>query len=583
MTQGQPADPSASPPGVDPQFGSTVTIFFSDIRGFTEYTDQHGDAAAYRMLQMHNSVLVEKLALYRGHVVKTQGDSFMVSFESARTAVTCAIAIQREFDKLHSQQQGPTIQVGIGINLGEPVREGDDYFGGTVNLAARICGIAEPGQILVSETVRSVVGKMEGTSFVDHGLYEIKGFQASQRLFRVDWDAADQRVAAPMVVKGAPSVEKKGHPVSASTAAAVSSYTESSPQSPLASPLVAPPIGAQPRARRRVEPPMVLIALFIAAVLVISGVIGTIALIRHNGNNGAANQAANRSSGSPTPSAGSGLPAPTGAVTLVRDLPTKSRAFDSRDPVSFNTQVMLDSLGFVNHNPQALFVPKEADYDLSGRFARFQAQVLMDDQSNVGQARFTVFGDDQLLGDVIVDKGASKNLDVVVTGVQSLSLVATLPPSAGCCFSGDFVSARLYAAPTVATSPAPPTLKSLVLAGDGPDYVGPVQASGRPYIDAVALGLTNPEAQPQLKQIKYTLGGRYQRLKLTEIVTDDSGANFQIRFVVAADGTSISDKNLSTGDTSDLDLKVSGVQTITLIVNASGCCGSAAFASSALS
>lgn len=184
MTEGQPADPTAALPGANPHFGSTVTILFSDIRGFTEYTDLYGDEAAYRMLRLHNNVLEEKLALYRGHVVKTQGDSYMVSFESARTAVTCAIGIQREFDNLHSQQRGATIQVGIGINVGEPVREGADYFGGTVNLAARICGLAEPGQILVSDTVHAVVGKMEGTNFIDHGVFEIKGFQAPEAVPR---------------------------------------------------------------------------------------------------------------------------------------------------------------------------------------------------------------------------------------------------------------------------------------------------------------------------------------------------------------------------------------------------------------
>src|SRR5258705_9015230 len=73
-----------------PSFGSTVTILFSDIRGFTEFTDVYGDEAAYTMLRLHNTLVQEQLALYRGHVVKTQGDSFMVSFDSARTAVTCA-------------------------------------------------------------------------------------------------------------------------------------------------------------------------------------------------------------------------------------------------------------------------------------------------------------------------------------------------------------------------------------------------------------------------------------------------------------------------------------------------------------
>lgn len=100
-----------------PAFGSTVTILFSDIRGFTEYTDVYGDESAYRMLRLHNTLLQEQLALYRGHVVKTQGDSFMVSFDSARTAVTCAIAIQKAIREANRQQGGAGIGIGIGTSL----------------------------------------------------------------------------------------------------------------------------------------------------------------------------------------------------------------------------------------------------------------------------------------------------------------------------------------------------------------------------------------------------------------------------------------------------------------------------------
>ena len=137
------------------------------------------------MLRLHNTLVQEQLALYRGHVVKTQGDSFMVSFDSARTAVTCGIAIQKAIREANRQREGPRIQIGIGINTGEPVREGADFFGGTVNLASRICAVAEPGQVLVSETLRAVAGKMDGTSFLDKGNFELKGFREPQHLYEV--------------------------------------------------------------------------------------------------------------------------------------------------------------------------------------------------------------------------------------------------------------------------------------------------------------------------------------------------------------------------------------------------------------
>jgi class 3 adenylate cyclase len=211
MTEG-PLEDAQSPPAAIPNFGSTVTILFSDIRGFSEFTDEYGDAVAYRMVQVHNSILKERFDLYRGHIVKTQGDSFMVSFDAARTAVTCAIAIQRELGKLH-REHGTKMQVGIGINVGEPIREGTDFFGGTVNLASRICGVADPGQILVSDAVRAVAGKIEGTTFAYAGDYELKGFRDRQRLYKVDWSDVAGPMSAPAVVEPAPSPEKKGHAI----------------------------------------------------------------------------------------------------------------------------------------------------------------------------------------------------------------------------------------------------------------------------------------------------------------------------------------------------------------------------------
>lgn len=141
-------------------FGSTVTVLFSDIRGFTEYTDTYGDEAAYRMLQHHNTVVQEQIALYGGRVIKRLGDSFTVSFDSARTAVTWATARQRSVDQYNRIQQGAKIE--IGINTGEPIHDAGDLFRGGLNLASRICAAAGPDQTLISETVRNLVGRVQG-------------------------------------------------------------------------------------------------------------------------------------------------------------------------------------------------------------------------------------------------------------------------------------------------------------------------------------------------------------------------------------------------------------------------------------
>lgn len=176
---GEPA-PSQLP------FGATVTIVFSDIRGFTEFTEQHGDEAAYRLLQQHNAIVRKQVELFGGQVVKTQGDSFMVSFRTARAAIQCAVAVQRSLEAAPAPPGGG-IALGIGINTGEPIQEGGDFFGSPVNLAARICAAAGPGQILISETTRSVAGRIDGVEFVDRGLFDLKGFHEPQRVFEVRW------------------------------------------------------------------------------------------------------------------------------------------------------------------------------------------------------------------------------------------------------------------------------------------------------------------------------------------------------------------------------------------------------------
>ena len=186
--QGDTKNPQAAP-GASAPFGGTVTLFFSDIRGFTDYTEQFGDEAAYRILREHNAIVGKQIEAFGGVVVKTQGDSFMVAFTTARGAILCAIAIQQAIVVADQNRPGPRIAVGIGINTGEPIQEGGDYFGSMVNLAARICAAAGPGQILVAETTRYVAGRIESVDYVDRGLHELKGFPEARRLCEVVWRA----------------------------------------------------------------------------------------------------------------------------------------------------------------------------------------------------------------------------------------------------------------------------------------------------------------------------------------------------------------------------------------------------------
>jgi len=108
-----------------------------------------------------------------------------VAFRSVRRAVQCAIAMQRAFAE-HNESAEESIRVRIGLNAGEPVAEEEDLFGTAVQLAARICAHAEPGEILVPIVVRELAAG-KGFLFSDRGDVALRGFEDPVRLFEVRW------------------------------------------------------------------------------------------------------------------------------------------------------------------------------------------------------------------------------------------------------------------------------------------------------------------------------------------------------------------------------------------------------------
>jgi class 3 adenylate cyclase len=213
-SQNEDSAPHAAPDASVP-LGETITIFFSDIRGFTDYTEREGDETARQMLREYNAIVRDRIESFSGKVVKELGDGFMATFRASRPAILCAIAIQRAVAQANRNQAAAGIEIGIGINTGEPIQEGSDYVGLDVNLASRICAIANPGQILIAETTRLLAGRIErrrsdgGTvEYADRGLYELKGFPEAKRLFEVTWHPASFGEPGVAVETSSPSEEE---------------------------------------------------------------------------------------------------------------------------------------------------------------------------------------------------------------------------------------------------------------------------------------------------------------------------------------------------------------------------------------
>ena len=163
-----------------------VAILFTDIEGSTTMTNALGDEEAQELLRAHNEIVREALRRHGGSEVKHTGDGIMASFPSATGALGSAVAIQQALAERNVGGDDRPVNVRIGINVGEPVRERDDLFGTAVQLARRICDQAEPGQILVSNVVRELVAG-KGFLFAEQGETALRGFEDPVRLFEVRW------------------------------------------------------------------------------------------------------------------------------------------------------------------------------------------------------------------------------------------------------------------------------------------------------------------------------------------------------------------------------------------------------------
>jgi class 3 adenylate cyclase len=161
------------------------TVLFTDLVGHTEMMQRLGDAKGRDVLREHERITREMLKLHGGVELKTDGDSFMVSFASVTAALDCAVALQRAFAQ-HNEASPEAISVRMGLNAGEPIEEEGDLFGSSVILAARIAAQAGAGEILIPEPVRHL---LSGKNFVyaDRGETVLKGFEDTVRLYEVRW------------------------------------------------------------------------------------------------------------------------------------------------------------------------------------------------------------------------------------------------------------------------------------------------------------------------------------------------------------------------------------------------------------
>ena len=188
--QGRAGEPQVSASGRAPSGGSPTRGFlFADLRDYTRYVESHGAAAAADLLLRYRSIVRDAVARYDGSEIKTEGDSFYVVFAAVSAAVQCGLAISEAATHPPGDPAPSPIPVGIGIHAGETIETPDGFVGSAVNIAARICSVARPGEVLVSETVRALTQTVLPVTFTSRGRRTLKGVAEPVAVYAVSESA----------------------------------------------------------------------------------------------------------------------------------------------------------------------------------------------------------------------------------------------------------------------------------------------------------------------------------------------------------------------------------------------------------
>ncbi len=165
----------------------TLTIIFTDIEDSTALNEELGDKAWLKLLEAHDRIVRRCAGMHAGHIVKSQGDGFMIAFAHAEDAIGSAVEIQRSLASGPRRLRGTPIAVRIGIHTGPALEKGGDLFGRNVALAARVADQARGGEILVTaEAGEASAGAAD--LLAEPREVELKGLPGTHTLIVVGWE-----------------------------------------------------------------------------------------------------------------------------------------------------------------------------------------------------------------------------------------------------------------------------------------------------------------------------------------------------------------------------------------------------------
>lgn len=179
-----PSDPSPS--------GAEIKIFlFADVRGYTRFTQERGDEAGARLAAKFVSVARSALEGGGGSVIEIAGDEALAVFNSPRQALRAAVDLQTRLGEETLADPTLPLRAGVGIDAGEAVPLEGGYRGGMLNTAARLCALAAPGEVLVTQEVVHLARRIEGLRFIEVGPLRLKGIERPVQVVQVVVEAVN--------------------------------------------------------------------------------------------------------------------------------------------------------------------------------------------------------------------------------------------------------------------------------------------------------------------------------------------------------------------------------------------------------
>ncbi|NKB43928.1 MAG: hypothetical protein GKS03_06570 [Alphaproteobacteria bacterium] len=163
------------------------TFMFTDIVDSTALTEELGDRTMQKVIRAHNKIVRDALKKFTGKEVKHTGDGIMATYQNPRNAIEACVQMQQEIDMFNRKKPELSFDIRIGLHSGEAVVEENDYFGTTVQTAARICAEAGSAEIWISDEIWRAVPR-----FADDckycGEFALKGLSAEKVLYSVMWE-----------------------------------------------------------------------------------------------------------------------------------------------------------------------------------------------------------------------------------------------------------------------------------------------------------------------------------------------------------------------------------------------------------